>query len=310
MRISYHFDAAKNTHMALDVYPDQSAALDAMQARLDESVWKHDALGRYYDTRIIGRARVGDPARAASSDAMLAEFESAVDFSTGRKRTIRHYAGAAPCVASHIAGRQRAMLRRATRRDEKGAVAILFNMSTAAAVDAPAIARRGAAALALARALAATRPVTLWACYSAGLHMTPAAYAAAVAATAPAYPKNPLSAVGFCVRLDSGPIDVARAAVWLSDPDFYRSFGFGALKTCTASDVRRNINSVIPPAFNDRDYWNHGGARHLAAAVGADSYVYIPTIGGVDCPFESARGAAGWIKSILESDGAAIMAAA
>jgi hypothetical protein len=308
MRVSYQFDAAKNTLLALDVYADQSAALDAMQARLDEAVWKHDSLNRYYDTAAIARARNGDPARAVSSDAMLSAMEGAIDFETGRKRTIRHYAGAAPCVASHIAGRPRAMLRRAIRRDDKGAVAILFNMSTAGAIPDSSISRRGAAALALARALSATRPVTLWACYSAGMALTPAARAAGIAGTDA---DNPLlEAAGFCVRLDSGPIDVTRAAVWLSDPKFFRNFGLGALKTSSGSDVGKNKNSSVPPAFNDRDHWNNGGAIHLARAVGADSFVYVPTIGGTDSPFDSASGAADWVKGILADQSANILAAA
>jgi hypothetical protein len=225
----------------------------------------------------LARAQTGDLKRVALSDAMLDRMESAVGFEARRWRTLNAVAGGSPNVAAYLAGSPVAMRRRVRAMDAAAPLTIAIEMTVSAAVTPENIARRGAAALALARIAAASRPVTLWAVYGCQSDKRHAA---------------------FAVRIETAPLDLARAAWMLCAPEACRRAAFSVCHVLADWDMDGESVQWM------RDH-NDTMAAILPALTGASDLVTVAGLNSEDgkAAFANDTAAAAWVKSMLATHG-------
>jgi hypothetical protein len=236
----------------------------------------------------LARADAGNAKLTAPCDRLLSRMES-VDFATSRFATVSAVAGGAPCVPAYLAGSPMAMRRRVRVADDLAPLAVVVDIGVSASVSHPTIQRRGAAALALVRLLAATRPVSLWVVCGQITDLDGTRRDAALA-----------------VRVDTAPLDVARAAWLLAAPEAFRRACFAATHAIAGHAEKRGVNWL-------RD--SHG--RHpellrdcLPALTACDDFLLVPSlITAGETQFGSDEKAAAWVQAQLDKHGGAAMAA-
>lgn len=231
----------------------------------------------------LRRARGGDAARVALADAMLARFEDAVGVQSRRWRTVDSVAGGAPNVPAYLAGAPLTMRRRVRQLDDAAPLTVALELGVSQSVNETTIARRGAAALAFARIAAATRPVDLWVYFAA---------------------RNGIDKPAcMAVRLDTAPLDVARAAWLLCSPEALRRAAFAALETVGGWEDHGTVRWL--GSFEEHCRVAPSLVRQL---TGAADFVAVPglmTNGDVD--FGTDDAAADWVRDMLQAHGAAAL---
>lgn len=232
----------------------------------------------------LKRARGGDAARVPLADAMLARFENAVGFETRRWRTVDSVVGGVPNVPAFLAGAPLTMRRRVRMMDTAAPLTVAVELGVSQSVDNVTIARRGAAALAFARIAAATRPVDLWVYFSSRDGSDkPAAMA---------------------VRVDTAPLDVARAAWLLCSPEALRRAAFAVLETVGGWADFGTVRWL-------GDFKSHAplSADLTRQMTGADDFVSVPGLFSVgDVTFSTDAAAADWVRGMLDAHGCAAAA--
>ena len=229
-------------------------------------------------SQTLERAQRGDLERVALSDAMMAHLEDAVGFQARRWRTVDSVAGGAPNVAAFLAGSPMSMRRRVRMLDAAAPLTIAIEVGVSASVDADSIARRGAAALALARIAAGQRPVALW------------AYSAAQNANG--------SAAAYAVRIETAPLDTSRAAWLLCAPESCRRASFAA---CSSLAGWKQSNSSV----RWLDKHHEAAPSILPALTGAVDLVSVAGLNTAEGKqaFKTDEAAAAWDKSMLATHG-------
>jgi hypothetical protein len=154
------------------------------------------------------RCHYGDLAQAAASDALLSRFER-FGFESVRREWRDDISGQIPNVPAFIAGTPLAMRRRVKVESPAAPLAIVVDLTSSAMISSKQLERRGAAILAIVRVLSARRPVELW----AGT-ITDA--------------NNRRDATAHFARIETAPLDLARAAFVLVSPAFPRQLCYGA----------------------------------------------------------------------------------
>ena len=231
------------------------------------------------------RLDAGSAKATAACDRLLSRME-AVGFATSRFATVAAVAGGAPCVPAYLAGSPLAMRRRVKISDDAAPLAVVVDIGVSASVQAATIERRGAAALALVRLLAATRPVTLWAV--AGLRVC-------------LYSDHATDAA-FGVQIETAPLDVARAAWLLASPDAFRRAAFAACQAIAGFPREANNNWLQ----NDHDAHPSLLRACLPALTGCEDFLLVPSlITAGETQFGSDSDAADWVKAQLAERGAA-----
>lgn len=222
--------------------------------------------GSDFDTACT-RALSGDLARVAPSDALLDKVESLLDLSGLKTVTVPAVAGGVPCVPAFLAGSPMAMRVRKRRAHDRGEVVLCVEGWTSADADSAAIARRGAAVLALARALSGVRPVRI------------VSYAAS---------GSDRRAFFYTLPIDSAPIDLARAAWVFSAPEFVRQCRL-------AIQYYHNNNNTDTQRIQ-------GAARLLPDLLGVDADSCVTVEGLTDSgAFGSDASAVDWIRGHLHN---------
>lgn len=213
------------------------------------------------------RAESGDLDRVVASDAMLEKVESLLDMSSLRAVTRPAVAGGVPCVPAYLAGSPIAMRVRKRVTHDRGEVVLFVDAWTSAGASADQIARRGAAVLALARALSSVRPVRVVSFAASGSDNRQFLYS---------------------LPLDSAPLDLARAAWVFSAPEFTRQ-------------CRLNIQAaVLDGGGTKRGDFDAVALLCDLQGVARDSAVSVPCIGRGDRgAFDSDAGAVAWIEKHL-----------
>jgi hypothetical protein len=153
----------------------------------------------------------GDNACAAASDAMLTEIETALDMPTPRTVTRLDVAGGIPCVPAHLAGAPMAMRRRVRTMDEAAPLGIVVDVVCSGSISTRDMMKRGAAIVALVRLLCARRPVECWALAGSGA-------------------QGRTNGVFQWVKIDTAPLDLARAAFILGHIGFARRITYATAK--------------------------------------------------------------------------------
>lgn len=236
----------------------------------------------------LARADAGNDRLTAPCDRLLDRMET-VDFATSRFATVAAVAGGAPCVPAYLAGSPMAMRRRVRVADDLAPLAVVVDMGVSASVTHPTIQRRGAAALALVRLLAATRPVSLWVVTGQIVDKHDAARDAA-----------------FAVRLDTAPLDVARAAWLLAAPEAFRRAGFAACHAIAGLPDKTDVNWL------QDNYKRHPELLRACAPAltGCADFLLVPSlITAGETQFDSDERAAAWVQAQLDKHGGAAMAA-
>ena len=193
----------KQTRKTHYVMADSMSALaDAALARGRQQKGG-DAWNGFLDLAGAARvAREGDLKRVAKSDSLLARFER-FSFSRAGKAWRRDVCGNVPNVPAVLAGAPATMRRRVKLHADAAPIAIIVDLTTSGSIEADAIEKRGAAILALTRVLAARRPVELWAGAIVGAD-------------------SDQNGVAMFTRIDTAPLDLARAAFAMISPAFTR----------------------------------------------------------------------------------------
>jgi len=156
----------------------------------------------------IEAVRRGDMAGVAASDRFLAEMESLLPVSKSW-RTLDSVTGMCPNVPQYLAGNPYNMRLKRRRATSTAPLSVFVELVTSAGVNAQTCLKRGAAMLALVRMLANLRPVELWCVIAIGQRF---------------------SRSSLCVRLDTAPLDLGRAAHVLTHPSVFRALGYKSLE--------------------------------------------------------------------------------
>src|SRR6266699_6056288 len=144
----------------------------------------------------------------AASDKLLAEMESLVPVSKSW-RPHDSVIGMCPNVPQYLAGNPYNMRLKRRCTTVTAPLAVFVELVASAGITAQTCLKRGAAMLALVRMLANLRPVELWCAIAIGQ-------------------RNSRSSL--CVRLDTAPLDLARAAHVLTHPSVFRALGYPSLE--------------------------------------------------------------------------------
>lgn len=158
-------------------------------------------------------ARNGKPDEVAASDALMTALEAQAELIVTRSHSIiSDVAGMVPNVPAFLAGQPLAMRRRQRDHSERAPVAVIVDTTISAGVSHETLQKRGAAILAFVRLLSARRAVELYAGVGVGTdsYRGGAAY--------------------VMTRIDTAPLDLARAAFMLCHTSATRLLGYGAAK--------------------------------------------------------------------------------
>lgn len=146
----------------------------------------------------------------APSDAFLSAMEEILPAPTARHAIIDDVVGAFPNVPAMLAGQPLAMRRKVKRENEFAPIALVVNMVLSGGITGEQMEKRGAAILALARALSARRPVELWVCCGLGCNSDDASWQ--------------------LYRVETAPLDLARAAFLMGHQAATRGLMYGLSK--------------------------------------------------------------------------------
>lgn len=180
-------------------------------------------------------ASKGDLSRVEASNKLMSKLENLVSFDTRQLVTVDAMTGGIPNVPAYLSGAPLNMRRRQRVMSQAAPLNIIVDLGSSAGVPATVLERRGACALALVRILSAQRPINLF-LGVAFTHMTG---------------KKELDTCALAVRVDSAPLDLARAAFAISGAAFPRRLMYSvALDMLEASN-----NDSLPFPYFDNDFY-------------------------------------------------------
>jgi hypothetical protein len=156
----------------------------------------------------VDAVRSGDVSGVAASDRLLAEMEGLAPVSHSW-RTIDSVVGMCPNVPQYLSGNPCSMRLKRRHATATAPLSVFVELVASTGIDAKTCLKRGAAMLALVRMLTNLRPVELWCVIAIGRQN---------------------SRSSLCVRLDTAPLDLARAAHMLTHPSVFRALGYASLE--------------------------------------------------------------------------------
>jgi hypothetical protein len=218
----------------------------------------------------------GDMAGVSASDRLLQKFEADLHPSHGWD-TFNVVAGGAPNVGAYLAGSPVAMRQRRRVVDVASPLTIFCDVVSSGGIEAGDLQKRGAAVLALVRALSNVRPVTVYAVAAMQQHGCANSWIA--------------------VSLDQ-PLDLARAAFALAHPAFARALMYEAGPRLHGKEATGNLHW----AFGDVSKYRKVARERWAALVQAnpDDCLFLAPPHMDDA---SIRDGAQWVKDMLAKHG-------
>lgn len=214
-----------------------------------ESEWT----GRVSWQDAVKFTRDGDFSRVAPSDAFMTQFET---IAPTRKAwaTVDDVVGAFPNIPATIAGIPTAMRRRTRIASAQAPLCVVVDVASSGGIDAKKLERRGAAILALVRALSTLRPVELW----AGVSATP-------------YGKTNAGAWHIFTKIETAPLDIARAAHVLVCPAVARAMLYGLVHKAAGDEKEEGLQWP----YNSHSFSREHGREIIGRAIGEDEIFYI-----------------------------------
>ena len=230
---------------------DQFAFLDAGEIPGLIEKYKISAGGWHGDSTADFRkkAMLGDTNLVGVSEQFLAEIEDQIPMSRGW-RNIDDVVGAVPNIPAFLAGHPQNMRRRVRVAKSNAPLTIYMDLTSSAAIDAKDVTKRGIVLLALARLLVEHRPVELWVGTSKG-----------------GYTKTS-GTVAW--RIDTAPLDLARAAYHIGASAMARGFGYGV------DNAIHKTGGSWP--FGDYQLHCRTAKERLAMVMGSSELLFIPPI--------------------------------
>lgn len=213
------------------------------------------------------RIETGHNALVADSDKHLALIEDQVPMSRGW-RNVDDVVGAVPNVPAFLAGHPQCMRRRQRTMRDTAPLAIYMDLTSSAGIDAEDVQKRGVVLLALTRLLVEHRPVELW--VGTGLGYT------GVSAT-------------VAWRIDTAPLDLARAAYHVSATAMARGFGY------------EMVHAELKMPHGHWPFDNHSlhcrtAEERLKQVFAGQELMYIPPIHLHDA---MTKDPVGWVKRVM-----------
>jgi len=241
----------------------EAGDLRALCTKHDKEIENFSARGWYGGHSKADALRaltLGDQSLVAASDALLAKLEDKLPH-TRKWQLQRTVSGGMVCVPEYLTGQPECMRVRRRMDRNDAPVTIYMDLTSSAMIDADKLLRRGTAILALARALCEHRVVELW----GGVSLGDSSY------------RGKAWSSTFAWRIDTLPLDLARAAFLLSAPAMARGIGYGLAPTLAGHSYWSGNWS-----FGAHDYHVRTQSQRLRAAMGAAEMLVIPPIYGTD----------------------------
>lgn len=210
----------------------------------------------------------GDDTLVDESEKFLAKLEDQVPMSRGW-RNLDDVVGAVPNVPAFLAGHPQCMRRRERTMRDTAPLAIYMDLTSSGGISASDIERRGVTLLALTRLLVEHRPVELWVGTSIGDYTCSSTAA---------------------WRIDTTPMDLARAAYHISATSMSRGFGY---RVCE-KEMTNTWRGKWP--FNNYGLHVSTAPKRLESVFPGQEMLYVPPIHLSD---EMTQNPVGWIKRTL-----------
>ncbi len=218
--------------------------------------------GRHSKATALRALTLGDESLVAASDALLAKLEDKLPH-TRKWQNRRSVTGGLVNVPEFLAGNPECMRLRKRLDRNDAPVTIFMDLTSSAMISADKLLARGTAILALARALCEHRVVELWGGIALGENS--------------GYRSQKAWCSTFAWRIDTTPLDVARAAFLLSAPAMARGIGYELAPTLAGHS---SWSGAWP--FAAHDFHVRTQAQRLRMAMGAAEMLVVPPIYGTD----------------------------
>jgi hypothetical protein len=236
-------------------------AFSKYRAGMSFGSWNGDS-----ESDFAKKVATGDVGLVEEADDFLTKLEDQVPMSRGF-RNVDDVVGALPNVPAFLAGHPQCMRRRVKVAKDNAPLTIYMDLTSSGGINASDVERRGVALLALSRTLIEHRPVELWIGSSLG--------------------KNFVSGT-VAWRIDTVPLDLARAAYHISGTAMSRSFGYGIAKSVLGT------GGAWP--FNNYSLHCDTAEQRLRNVMGFGELLYVPPIYLGD---KLTKDPVGWIKKQL-----------
>ena len=223
----------------------------------------------------LDQVRNGDLSGVAASEALLEKLETEQYVSPVWRNRL-DVVGGSPCVPAFLSGHPMAMRRRERVLAEQGPITIIVSMTLSGGIDVDDMRKRGATLLALVRLLSANRPVEVW---------------TAVCLGGTGYGTHVLT------RLDTAPLDLARAAHMLTCPSVTRGLGYG---------MCNGLREGGSWPHNDFDHYQKTARELYSGVIGTNSEVLYVGAAHLNDPL--VRKPVQWLKETLAQYGGATLA--
>lgn len=211
--------------------------------------------GEHVDA-VTRKCRTGDLTRVATSDEFMSKFEALLGYSGSAFQVQNAMTGGAPNIGAYLSGNPMNMRVRRRVETEKAPLNIVVDCVSSAGIDAKTLEQRGAAILALVRVLSATRPVSLY-----------------IAATALSYrDMSTHTSHGVVMRLDSAPLDLARAAHMLCATGVSRQMAYGFIQT---HGGYRDDSDGLAWGYSSEKFQRENGKAYWQRSLGIGEMLYI-----------------------------------
>jgi len=261
---------ARNVFAICDGMAD-FATLTEPHGRESGSKWNGGMSG----VQSVACLRNGDLSGVKKADEYLSKIETLLHFDTKKFRNILDVCGGSPDVPSFIAGHPLNMRRRQRVVSQQGPLAVVADLTSSGSINADEVRQRGCAILALVRALTALRPVELWAVVGLGRREL---------------------AVEVLTRIDTTPLDLARAAHMLTHPSVSRALGYGYCQAVHQSGGDWNFGNIALQRNTARESLMR--VMHARADV-----LYVPPVYGTD---KAISDPVAWLRDMLKEHGGMI----
>lgn len=220
-----------------------------------------------YDT-FARQIETGDQDMVHESEEFLRQIEDQVPVSRGW-RNVDDVVGAVPNVPAFLAGHPQCMRRRTRTTRETAPLSIYMDLTSSGGIDTRDVQKRGVVLLALTRMLVEHRAVELW--VGASLGSTYRGGAGTVA-----------------WRIDTAPLDLARAAFHVAATSMSRGFGYVLCKD--------DLGTGGHWPFADYTYHRDTAPERLAQVFPGQQILYVPPVYLTD---PMTTDPVGWLKRVM-----------
>jgi hypothetical protein len=222
----------------------------------------------------IKRTHTGDSALVAQSDALISQLEDQI-VHTLKWRNVDDVVGAITNVPAFLAGVPQCMRRRQRTARDDAPVVIFMDLTSSGGISAQDLLKRGTAILAFARMLSDHRTVELW----GGVSLGEGRYGDTAWS----------NTVGW--KIDTAPLDLARAAFLLASPAIARGIGYAL-----GEETSQKGSWGGSWSFGDHSAHVRTQEERLRRALGNSEVLLVPSI-YLNDPL--VRDPVGWIKREL-----------